>query len=365
MCRTLLPKIPIFLLIFCVLQLAAVVGQAKPAAGLSISKCWEYALINGGAVASDTTRIYLGSEGAKVEALSPDGKKMWSSELGGEITSNLLPADSGLLLVTSSPGSKPAKIAGNLRSLSVETGITTWTLRLPDAERHFLGSHNGSAIIVSQSGSMQAVDTKSGGVKWKREIADGFVAAPVFANGKVIVAARGNQIFTISLASGEISSMRKSVHVVTALGEMASGEIVVGDERGNISTLNGSDKPQWKFKSGGEISRIFVIGGNILAASHDNFVYYLLGRNGDVEWKKRLVGRILHIGNIADRFALTMSLEDKTAMFTDLENGKIAGQVVFTEGEMLVSPPVASNGSIFLLTNRSVYLYSINGCGQI
>ena len=363
--RFFLPKIPEILLFILVASGLGTFGQTKSASEISISKCWAYPTVETGvALASDSTRIFIGADGAKVETLSQDGKKIWSTELGGDLSSNLLPTEKGLLLATSTERPAGERSASVLRSLSKETGITNWTLKLPDAERYFLSMHNGSVIVVAKSGTIQAVDAADGSVRWKRDLADGFAAEPVFSAAKVIVAAKANQIFSVSLASGEIESMRKSAYPVTSLAELPSGEIVAGDERGNISTLNGTDKALWRFKSGGEISRLLVSGENILAASHDNFIYYLIARNGDVDWKKRLGGRVLQLANIGDKYALTMSFEENSAVFTDLLTGKVAGQLVFGDGEKLVSAPVAANGSIFMLSDRAAYSYSLANCGS-
>lgn len=364
--RTLLPKIFVLFLICVGLPAESVFGQAKSAGEIDVTKCWSYPMSDaiGSGLVSDGSRVFLGSTGAKVEALSLDGKKMWSSELGGDISSNILALDSGLFIVTSTVSTGADKPGGSvIRGLSKETGITNWTLKLPDAEKHFLAGFNGSVVVVSKSGVIQSIDAKSGSVKWKREIAEGFAAEPVFTVNKVLVAATGKQVFGVSLSSGEIDSMRKVPFSVTALGETPTGEIIAGDERGNVSSLVGStEKPYWRFKSGGEISNVFTVGEHILATSHDNFVYYLLSRNGDVIWKKRLTGRVLKIGNIRDRFALITSFEEHGAVFTDFSNGKVAAQIVFGEDERLVYEPVSSNGLIFILTNEAAYAYTLNGC---
>jgi outer membrane protein assembly factor BamB len=301
--------------------------------------------------------------GATVEAVSLDGKKVWSSELGGDISSNILPLDTSTLVVSSIVSADPQKSRVSLlRSLSKETGITNWTVKLPDAEAHFLGSINGSVVVVSKNGVVQSLEARSGNVKWKREIAEGFVAKPLFTDTKVYVAATGKQIFGISLSSAEIDSMRKVSHGTTALGQLPSGEIIAGDERGNVSSLNGSDKALWRFKSGGGISNVFAAGDQLIATSHDNFIYFLLTSNGDVIWKKRMSGRVSQIGKVLDRYVLVASTEENSAALVDLSNGRTAGQIVFAEKETLVSPPISINNQIFVLTDRAVYSYSLNGC---
>ncbi|MEP6789221.1 MAG: PQQ-binding-like beta-propeller repeat protein [Acidobacteriota bacterium] len=367
MYRTPLSRITIFIAIFTATMVLTIFGQAKPTAEVDVTKCWAYDLNkeSGEALASEGIRVFLGLDNGKVETLSFDGKRLWTAELGGDIRSNILAFESGLFLVTSTVSQSDANKPGGgiLRGLSKETGITNWATKLPEAEKYFLGGFNGALIVVTQSGVIQSVDPKNGAVNWKREIADGFVAAPAFDGWAVIVATRQKQIFAVSLVSGEIISMRKVPLGVTALGETAAGEIIAGDERGNVTSLvNGTEKPYWKFKSGGEISAIFPVGDHLLVTSHDNFVYFLFKRNGGVMWKKRLTGRVSHVGLYMDRFALITSSEQHGAVLTDLTNGKVAGRMAFGDDESLVYSPVISNGSIFALTDKAVYAFSINGC---
>ena len=363
--RTPFPKILALFLICSFSLCSSLLGQKKAAVEVDVTKCWSYPLGDTASerIASDGSSVFLAMGGAKVEALSVDGKKIWSSEFGGAISSNILVADSGLFLVTSTISSDAVKTGGSiLRSISKETGITTWTLKLPDAERHFLDSFNGAVIVVSKNGAIVSIDAKNGNVKWKREITEGFVAKPAFTGASVIVATTGKQIFGVSLATGEVDSMRKVPYVVTALNAAANGETIEGDERGNVSALNGTDKPIWKFKTGGEISSIFAVGDHLLVTSHDNFVYFLVGRNGGRVWKKRLAGRVAQIANVMDRYALISSFEEHGAVLTFLSNGRVAGQIKLGEDETFTSPPIVSNGLIFALSNKTANAYSLNGC---
>lgn len=363
--RTPLPKITILVLIYTFLLSVAAFGQAKPTEELVVTKCWSYPLTESGGVgmASDGSQVFLGLSGAKIEALSLDGRKIWASELGGEIGSNILPLESGVFVVTATGAAEGGKAGdGVLRALSRETGITNWTVKLPGAERHFLSGFNGSVIVVSKKGIIQSIDAQTGLVKWKREIADGFVASPVFNGGKVLVAASGKQVFGVSLATGEIDSLRKPPFTVTALGETASGELVGGDDRGNVTSfVNGTDKVSWKFKTGGEISGVYGLGDNLLVTSHDNFVYFMTGRNGDVVWKKRLAGRVSHIASVFNKFAVITSFEEHGAVLLDISNGKVAGQIVLGGEEYLVSDPVSAADLILVLTNQASYAFSVSG----
>src|SRR5664279_2792943 len=140
MFRPPIPKILVLLLLCPYLFYAGVAAQKKPAAEVDLTKCWSYRIGDAAArqIASDASRVFLGLDGAKIEALSLDGKKIWATELGGELSSNILAPDVGLFLVTSTVAPNASKPAGSvLRALSAETGVTNWTLKLPDAEKYF------------------------------------------------------------------------------------------------------------------------------------------------------------------------------------------------------------------------------------
>ena len=343
-------------------------GQPKPATEVDIAKCWSYPTPDGGGsvAVSDGAGLYVSGDGGRVVALSLDGKKLWSTELGGSITSNILAIDSGLYLVTSTTANNIGTTGGStLRSLSKQTGVPNWTLRITEANHHFIGGFNGSLVVISDAGIIQSIDAKTGTLKWRREIAEGFVAEPSLFADKLIVASTAKQVFVISLATGEIDSLRKVNFGVTAVGQTTAGDLIVGDERGNLTSfLGNTEKVSWKFRSGAEISAIITVDDHILVSSHDNFAYSLVARTGSVAWKRRLSGRVSRIATIDDRYALISGFEDHGAVLADLAKGKIVGQIVLDDEESLSQNPLVSGGLIFALTNELIRSFSLDGCGS-
>ena len=89
-----------------------VIAQDKKDETVEFSKCWTYGEAETGfsTIATDSTTAYLGSAGAKIAAVSINsGVRLWSSELGGEIASNLIVGDAGVFVVTNSVSNDPAK----------------------------------------------------------------------------------------------------------------------------------------------------------------------------------------------------------------------------------------------------------------
>lgn len=364
--RTPVPNI--FSLLTCLaLLFAGISAQKKADDEIELAKCWSYPLIDSSPkqIVVDSKGVYVGIDSGGIEALSLDGKKIWFSEFGGELSSNLAAFDNYLFFTTSVfKDSAGAAHGGKLRAVSSETGITNWTVSLAAADRYFLDVAGGAITLISSSGTVQAIDTKNGSIKWFRQLAEGFVAEPSFTTDKVAVATTDSQLFSVSRTTGEIESMKKVPFRVTALGARENGEKIIGDERGNIFRLNGGDKTVWTFRSGGAISRILIIEDNVLAVSQDNFVYFLTARSGGRVWKKRLAGRVWQVAKVTNDLVLLSSFEEPGAVLTNVSDGRIAGKIALDEGESLISPPAVSNDLIFVLTNAAAYGYSQKQCQQ-
>lgn len=362
-----LPKTLILLIALTTVAVVAVVAQPKPpskTAEAALSRCWDFAVGEGKLLSASGAQVFVGSSGARVQSLSLDGKKLWATELGGEIASNMLVSDSGLFLVTSATTTDEVTSGGDtLRFLTKETGITGWAAKLPRADAYALGRGPDSVVVVTSKGVVESFDARTGGVKWRRELAEGFAGEPRFNQANAYAVSTSNQIFTVSLATGEVVSVKKLSFAPTVVGEIAGG-IFTGDERGNLTSLGQGEKPEWNFKSGGRISAILETGDNLLAASNDNFVYFFTRRSGGIAWKKRMGDRVSQLAIIDGKFALLSGYEENGAHLIDLGSGKVAGQLVLREDEWPVARPIAADGTIILLTNNAVYGYRVGDCSE-
>lgn len=358
------PKTLVLLIVLTVMAVAAAVGQTVSTSEVTLLKCWSSPVEDGRALTVSGENIFVARGGARVESISIDGQKLWSTELGGEIASNLIVGDGGLFLATSVVNGESDKNdgGGTLRLLSKETGITGWTAKLPEADTYSLGLGTESVVVVTGKGAIESFDLKTGAARWRRELAEGFVGEPRFNHENVYVASTANQVFTVALANGEIVAVTKLKFAPTAVAEI-TGDVFAGDERGNLTSLGNGAKAKWNFKSGGRISAIVEVGGNLLAASNDNFVYLVTGRNGGVAWKRRLDDRVSQIGLIDGKFVLVSGYEERGAQLLDIGSGKVAGQLSLAEDEFAIARPVSSGGKVFVLTNTGVYGYSTsNSC---
>jgi outer membrane protein assembly factor BamB len=208
------------------------------------------------------------------------------------------------------------------------------------------------------------VEPRDGSVIWERKISPGWSAYPAVADDRVVLASTTRQVYVVTLPGGQMESVKTVPADVTVLAA-AEGVIYTGDSQGRISRFeNGADEARWRFRSGGEVSSLSLVDGHIMAASHDNFIYYLDAVRGGVAWKRRLAGRAIFAADYMGQYALTAVYDAHTAMLLDLNNGKPAGQILLPADEVPVATPVISNGHIYVLTNGALTAYSKTGCTQ-
>lgn len=114
-------------------------GAGSPV--VTLKKCWEHRVeapaLN--ALASDNIKVFTGTGSGSIQAIGArTGDIVWTSELGGEIVSNFVLSETSLFAISNPLTAKESGTNGSiLRSISKETGITNWTVRLPSSEHFF------------------------------------------------------------------------------------------------------------------------------------------------------------------------------------------------------------------------------------
>ncbi len=344
-------------------------GQQSKFGDADITKCWSYLTEATPplSISALNSHIFLGMPGGELESLNRNGRKLWSTDLGGTISSNIMPIKGSVLVVTTIAGAnRTRKEEAILRSLSSETGVPNWSRQMLASASHLLHPHRGWVIVVSSDGSVQALDAATGTAVWKVNVLSGLSANPIFTPSTMLVPSASKHIFTIDLSTGDIVSTRTVSHSITAIVGGPGGEVIAGDERGNIISLSSTnERPDWKFKTGGQISTFVRAGPNILAASHDNFVYSLVARSGHVLWKRRLAARAAILLNIDDRLGLLAAVEDQGTAIIDLKSGKVAGLMPRESGETFAGDLIVFEGLIVASTNRGVHGYSDGSCVDV
>lgn len=343
-------------------------AQNRAVEPFSVKKCWTAKSENPvrRLIASDNdkTLIYSDSSG-KVGALDLAlGTRVWMSEFGGEIVSNII-SDENRVLFAANPASKAeAKPDSSvMRSISKQTGITVWSLSIPYSEQVYLGMDVNHVLAATAQGAVFAIGKKDGLIKWQLDLNKKLTAAPFFNSQYIVLAAEPGEIFFISALNGERISQITSPSLPISVHMSDPNTLISGDRKGNITAIDIQTKQiKWRFKNGAQVSSITRAGENILASSYDNFVYQMDPSNGNILWKRRLPGRVVEKPLITADFAVVRVLGEPGAFFVDLKSGKVLAKILSESEDDITAAVVLGGDTIVLGKVGGVELYSAGNC---
>jgi outer membrane protein assembly factor BamB len=329
-----------------------------------LKKCWNYpAGPSEAGLAGDISRIFIGEANARIEAVSVDtGAKLWASDLGGTIVSNLFVGDKNLYIATRSVGSEPSRIHTKLWALNKESGLTVFSIEVNNTGQVIL-SGVGQLVFAISDSLIAAVDSSTGATLWSRPLSSTVSAAPVILNDRIILATSDKVISTIATPSGDVISRVQTKFITTATAPHDANRIIVGDERGNLSSLDtASGRTNWKLRQGARISEIDISGDDMLITSYDNFIYSVSADSGKIAWKKRMPGRVSAVPSSSGNLAVTLSTGENIAFVIDTKNGRSLNQLTLEGENTFVQEPLVTANSAIFATVDGVFSYGINGC---
>lgn len=344
---------------------AAFAGTVTRASGasdeLQVQKCWEYRVDDAASLITDGRAIYFAVGRTSIEAVSGDnGKKIWSSDFGGVIDSNIVLVGGNVIFVrrqVSGDGSKPG--SASIQALSAATGIQRWSTAAEGDSDFRLGISGGDITAISRNGVVQLFAAADGSARSKMQLPGGPIKG---TNGGNLgyIAAGESELRAVKLDRGDIDSTIKTRFEVSTIEPTDGNSIVWGDKRGNLvkySTSSGS--VVWQFKSGGTISDIVADGDRLFASSDDNFVYAVGSYNGNRLWKKRVTGRVASLLLLSDRTLVVCPLTDDNIVLLDVRTGKVAGQIALPSGETPIGTTAFGDDRVIVTAEQAIYCYSI------
>ena len=130
------------------------------------TRTWEYKTTpNLGVIpVIDSAAVYFVDSENKLLAIdSKTTARIWSSELGGEVVSNLLLSETSIVLATNSQTTEAGPAPKTfLRSVSRQTGITEWRIEIGTSTNVWIGAYTGAIVALGESGSVTALSRGDG-----------------------------------------------------------------------------------------------------------------------------------------------------------------------------------------------------------
>ena len=345
-----------FLASFTTLGSTIAIGRHRDDQAEVFTKCWDYSASADLAIpqVADADNIYFVNTEGRLESVDlKSAVKVWSSEVGGVVISNIFATDNAVFLVTRAVDTGKAA----LRSLSKQTGVANWSTPV-DASRVTLGTIDGVIIVVGTNGSVTAFNS-SGTQAWEARLGTSIVGDPEFRPQTVTVATTRNEIVDVAVG-GQTKVRSKTDYLPSAMLINSAGEYLIGDERGNLLFAESDGDRRWRFKNGARISFLLSYEGEFLVASYDNFLYKL-SRGGNVEWKNRLPGRVSGRPVISGDTVIVSIIGDGSVYFIDLENGKVTNRVQIGD-ENSGSATASAEAGVVLSGPSGLSLYTRGKC---
>jgi outer membrane protein assembly factor BamB len=358
--------------IFAALASGVVHTWAQPKAGRvlgPIARCWQYEIDEPAAGAfADRDRIFFATVAGRLRALDTrTGQLLWSSDLGGEVDSNLLGIDGAIFVVTTSRQAGAETPVTYIRSISRDTGITRWKADLPAGHDHFLGSAGDRLVAVSREGNALGIDPESGVVAWRHHSGAQVAARPVIDGAHIVMPTKNS--LTVLSGSGRIVSdiPVRSAATAIALATDADGEqniLLTADDRGYIRASDLlSGKALWKFKLGAAPSFLMPTTEGVIAASADNFLYRMGTNDGDVVWKRRLPGRFSGEPRAVGSNVAVAVIGYESAFLIEGKTGRLLNKTIPQSGGEASAIILAADEERFVVSDPwRIVSFAPNGC---
>lgn len=310
--------------------------------------------------ASDRTTVFvpLGS-GTLVALNAADGKLIWRAEAGGEFSAAPTTDDRIVYAATQYSETQPGHVHGTLRALSKTTGVTLWMRTLPAPLGGSLVAGEKALFAGSADGRVYAFDKHTGLTIWINEYSDGFSSQPSLSGQSVYLGSDGGNLLALDQATGRLLWQYRTRGAIHGPIAVTNGIVYFGSGDGYVYAFNElRTKLLWRRRTGAAVQSVAAVDNGLLAASLDNFVYFLSLKRGALVWRRQLPGRISARPITAPDGALFTPLSTESAIVLSLRDGKPANTLSLGEENSSSAAPIAVENMVMITTSHGLLAFA-------
>src|SRR5215210_4192959 len=305
--------------------------------------------------AFDNERIYLPLAGGTIVALkAKDGQLFWRSEMGGELSASPV-ADENAIYVASETIGQPS---GALRALGREGGVTQWLTPLVRPLRGSLTISGGKLFAGGSDGRAYAFDKRTGGVLWSIPFSLAFTGQPVMKDHRVYFGSEDGTLLALDEATGRVLWRYRTKGAVRGPVAVNGESVFFGSGDGYVYAVS-TDKGRlkWRKRTGAGVEAVVLTGDALLAASLDNFAYFL-NLKGAQLWKKQLPGRISAQPLTVEQAALFTPLSSSEGVVLGLKDGKQVNSLPTGDELTSSASPILVGDAVILTTEHGLLAFA-------
>ncbi len=311
--------------------------------------------------AFDNERIYLPLAGGTIVALkAKDGQLYWRSEIGGELSASPVADESAIYVASETVVTSKRKISnGALRALGREGGVTQWMTPFVrplrgaltfSGRRLFAGGSDGRAYAFDKRNRRRVVvDTVS--ITFCR-------SADARKTGKVYFGSEDGTLLALDEATGSVLWRYRTKGAVHGPVAVTKDIVFFGSGDGYVYAVS-SDKGRlkWRKRTGAGVEAVALVGDALLAASLDNFAYFL-DLKGSMLWKKQLPGRIAARPLTVEGTALFTPLSSSEGVVLGLKDGKQVNSLPTGDELTSSASPIIVGDAVILTTEHGLLAFA-------
>jgi len=311
--------------------------------------------------AFDNERIYLPLAGGTIVALkAKDGQLYWRSDMGGELSASPV-ADETSIYVASETKVEPTenqKPAGALRALGREGGVTRWMTPLVRPLRGALALSGGKIFAGGSDGRAYAFDKRTGGVLWSIPFALVFSGQPVVKSNRVYLGSEDGTLLALDEATGRLLWRYRTKGAIHGPVAVSDDTVFFGSGDNYVYAVSSDKgKMKWRKRTGAGVESVVLAGDSLLAASLDNFAYFL-NLKGKMIWKKLLPGRISAQPLTVAQTALFTPLSSTEGVVLGLKDGKQVNTLFAGEELTSSASPILVGDAVILTTEHGLLAFA-------
>jgi outer membrane protein assembly factor BamB len=310
--------------------------------------------------ASDRSTVFLPlGSGTLVALNAADGKLIWRAEAGGEFSA--APTTDERIVYAATQYSEPQQgnVHGTLRALSKTTGVTLWMRTLPAPLRGSLVAGAKALFAGSADGRVYAFNKQTGLTLWINQYTEAFSSEPSLAGQLVYLGSEGGTLFALDQTTGRLVWLYRTSGAIHGAIAISSGIVYFGSGDGYVYAFNELHaKLLWRRRTGAGVQSVAAVDNGLLAASLDNFVYFLSLKKGALVWRRQLPGRIPARPFTAADGALFTPLSTDSAIVLGLRDGKPANTLSLGEENSSSAAPIAVENMVLVTTSHGLLAFA-------
>lgn len=312
--------------------------------------------------AVNSAHIYMPLADGMLLALDvANGQLLWRAETGGELSASPVADERGVYIaseVLRSPGKEP-HAAGALRALGREGGITLWMRTLPLPLRGSLIMNQTTLFGGASDGRVYAVRKSNGEILWVVQHQFPFASHPVLSGSRLYLGSTAGVLFALDQATGKTIWRYQTRGAIKGRIAVSDGMVYFGSGDGYVYAVREIDgRLRWRTRTGAAVQTVALTPSGLLAASLDNYVYFLTFNKGGRIWKRQLAGRLAAEPLVAVDGVLFTPLSSDSGVVLDLRDGKLLNNIPIGEDNYTAASPVTVGELLLVTTRRGLVAFS-------